>query len=123
MCPVLSQVLSAVVTFLDGVNTELGVMRGQLGRLEAACKQPSAEFGAPVFASDGEYRPFLAARENVSGVVGWLRLPHCLVPHYQIHFSCVFGVLCILELQPISRQVASSSSFSFILLVVPLTAN
>ncbi|KAF5832584.1 Mdm33 family-domain-containing protein [Dunaliella salina] len=55
----LAKVLSAVVTFMDGVNTELSVMRGQLGRLEAARKQPSEPIpGAPVFASGAEMQPF-----------------------------------------------------------------
>lgn len=52
--PVSVQVLSALVTFMDGVHTELGVMRNQLGKLEASGRQAATLplHGAPVFASD-----------------------------------------------------------------------
>lgn len=68
-----SQVLSAVVTFMDGLHTELSVMRGQLGRLEAVLMrglQQSAEpgvQGAPVFASDfGAVAPHADQAEAVT---------------------------------------------------------
>jgi len=67
----LAKVLSAVVTFMDGVNTELGVMRGQLGRLEAARRAPAEPVpGAPVFASDAAFPYSETAGHSTSGTQG-----------------------------------------------------